>query len=285
MDESVELIDLFNKGMNESIELTELLTEIDPFAHLSDKPFIGTRNANPAESFAELFDIDVETAQEILQSDFDTLTQFLVGQLGDNENAIKDAGEILQSVTDDYFGKLTRVNIGLFRPSEANKAALRALEPTMKGMEEITTRLSAIDSESEMIIEDRKNMLAEYNAMAEDTEGLEPISETAFNTVPEAALLVFKAINGLLDIQENKIENIVDKGEDIKQAFIDALDPLQDINQLLSEVESPEIIDIDELIKGSQKSKRFKYSLIYRSFSSIRGRFPSISNEFCRRRF
>ena len=43
LDESVELIDLFNKGMNESIELTALLTEIDPFAHLSDKPFIACK--------------------------------------------------------------------------------------------------------------------------------------------------------------------------------------------------------------------------------------------------
>ena len=280
LDESVELIDLFNKGMNESIELTELLTEIDPFTRFSDKPFMRTRNANPAEGFAELFDIDVETAQEILQSDFDTLTQFLVGQLGDNEKAIQDAGEILQSVTDEYFGTLSRVNIGLFRPSEANEAALRSLEPTMRGMEEITTRLSAIDSESEMIIEDRKNMLAEYNAMAEDTEGLEPISETAFNTVPEAALLVFKAINGLLDIQENKIENIVDKGEDIKQAFIDALDPLQDINQLLSEVESPEIIDIDELIKGSQKVKDLNTLLSTGVFQVLEAGFPALAMSF-----
>ena len=279
LDESIELIDMFNKGLNESVEITELLKEIDPYDKFRGG-VLNERDLNPINKFAEQFDIDVETAKSILESDFDTLTQFLVGQLAGNEDAITDAGKILQSVTDQYFSTLFRVNAGIFRTSDANKAALRAQEPMMRGMEEITKRLSAIDAEADMIIEDRKNMLAEYNAMAADTEGLEPISETAFNTVPEAALVVFKAINGLLDVQENTLENVVEKGEDIKKAFIEALDPLQDINQLLSEVESPEIIDMDELIKGSQKVKDLNTVLSTGVFQILEAGFPALAMSF-----
>ncbi len=276
LDESVELVDIFNKGLKDSIEISALLQNIDPF-----KTFRGgvlnEKDINPVDSFAEQFDIDVDTAKAILESDFDTLTQFLVSQLSGNENAIRDGGEILNTLADEYFATLLRVNTGVFQTSDANKAALRAQEPTMRGFEEVSQRLFNINAESDMIIQDRKNMLDEYNSMAADTEGLQPIMETTFNTNPEAALIVFKAVNGLLDIQENKLENIVDKGEDIKKAFIDALDPLQDINQLLSEVESPEIIDIDELIKGSQKVKDLNTLLSTGVFQILEAGFPALA--------
>src|SRR6056300_767988 len=137
LDESIELVDTFNKGLNDSIEITELLQNIDPF-----KKFRGgvlqERDINPVDSFAEQFNID-----------FDTLTQFLVSQLSENEDAISDGGEILSTLADNYFATLSRVNTGVWQTSDANKAALRAQEPTMRGFEEVSKRLLNINAESE----------------------------------------------------------------------------------------------------------------------------------------
>ncbi len=274
-DEAKEAVLSFDKIISDLPQLDEIMQQEQEGSLFFIAP------PEIAKDFAKEFDITVKEAQDILDGGFDTVTQFLNIRALEDENAFEVGGAILETYAQGIKAAIGQDSIEAF--STYTDEQRQFLENTLKFVDGFLlagNRIRRIDSEQEMIMEGNLKMLADYNALAKETEGIEEITETEFIQNPEKAMEVFRVLSGEAKNLNTEMEDVVGNAEDLKTAFDDALAPLKDINVLISDIQPPEIINIDELKQGAQMMQDLETVLASGVFQLLEAGFPALALDF-----
>ena len=234
-----------------------------------------------AEDFAKEFDLTVKEAQDILDGGFNNVTQFLNVRAMEDEDAFKIGGTIIENYARGIKAAIGQDSIEAFSTyTSEQRQFLENTDKFVDGFLLAGNSIRRIDSEQEMIMEGNLKMLADYNALAEQTEGIEEISPTEFVQNPAKAMEVFRVLSGAVKDLNTEMEDVVGRAEDLKNAFDDSLAPLKDINTLISDIEPPEIINMDELVQGAQMMQDLETVLASGVFQLLEAGFPALALDF-----
>ena len=234
-----------------------------------------------SEEFAKEFDISIEEAEEIIKGGFDSIRMFLGAQAIIDEKAFKRGGRILDEYADGFkaaFGQTRVFNTY----TAAQKDVLLTNNEFIDGFEIGATRLKLIDSETEMILDGQMEMFEAYKQMREENSDLPEISEIEFFQDPDATMMVFKAVNGMLDDVNDGLEETVDIADDLLNKFYAVLDPLKAIKGTLDDFPTPEFVDIKDMELANQKANDLRTILESGVFALIKEGYPALALDFAK---
>ena len=256
------------EGFDEGVAILQNLGRTGPQASLTD-------------FFVRTFELSPEEAQDIIAGGFGMIGEFLTIAAVENEDAFHDVGEFIQNYAAQIQTLISEMNFNPEKFTEEEQKFIKSQEKFIAGLLEGSERMHAIDTEAEFLLDGRTEMLRQYNELAETTEGLEPISDLEFTQIPDSALIVFKAINGQLDIMENNVKEVGDVAkQDMIKAFSDVLSKVESIVGTIEDFETPEIIDLDSIREGVQLADDLQTVLQVGVFKLLEEGYPALALSF-----
>ena len=275
IDEADAIVNDFDKIIGKREELNAIVPKTDAklFA-------LNPSQMNLAEQFAELFDIDIKLAEEIVAGGFDKIQEFTSLQSMSDPDAFKEASKILTEYIKSVENGAQRGRMGFGDLSEAEQEALEHTRKYTDGALEAAQRFGAASRHDEEMIQSRTAVLDQYNAIAAENENLVPIDITLFENDPETAVMVFTTVQDALKRTNENVEETTISATDLTNAFLAAKDAAVDLVTTIDDIDPPEIIDIDDIRKGVQMAKDLEVVLGSGVFQLLQAGYPALALDF-----
>lgn len=271
VEETESAVSDFNKAISEYDQGLEILNQLGI--------------ERPEESLSDIlvksFAISDEDAQKIVEGGFSSIVEFLTVASMENEDAFSIFAQYLTSFGGMIAQEAEKAARAPEKYTQTQRDFLNNQREFFDNYMELASRIGSVDTEQEFIAQGRMDMLDSYNELAEKTEGLDTISQTEFQMIPESALLVFQAVNGQLDTMEKEVDNVADVAkQDMLTAFEDVLEKVTSIVGTVDDFEAPEIIDVDSIREGVQLASDLQTVLQTGIFKVLEAGYPALALSF-----
>ena len=234
------------------------------------------------EDFAKSFDLTMDEVEQIFEGGYSRITDFLTLRAIEDPRAFKQAGHLFTSFAMNYATALNFSAVAYKDLSESEKNYLEFNKKFLTGFQDASVRISAINSETEMVVDGQEEIFARYREMVEAGEDLKDISKTEFIEDPDATLYIFKAVNGLLEETNNELDETVNIADDIVNKFYEALDPIKAIKGTLEDFPTPDFVDIKDMELANQKANDLRTILESGVFALIKEGYPALALDFAK---
>ena len=278
IDEADEIV----QGFDKIVESRERLSQAIQGADDSNFLFNTAGSDDLVKDFAKRFDLTVDEAEHIMEGGFGRIKEFLNLVSMSDEKAFQDGGKIFSEYAQNIIAAAGFAGNGL---TDLTDEQVQFLLHQSNFADQLMTgglRLTDVAAMDEEMVEARRALLEEYNAMAADNENLEVIPPEIFEAIPETARFVFDVVHGAIKTTETEVGKVAQSTEDLEKAFLAAKDAVQDFRKEIDEIEPPKLVDIEDLKAGIQMTKDLETVLGSGVIKILEAGFPALALDIAR---
>ena len=278
MEEADKIVKDFDKIINSRKELSKLLQQEAE----ESLTFAPAGSTDIIVDFAERFNISVDDAEKIFQGGFNKIKEFLNLAAMADEDALKDGGKLLTEYGMNITAFASRAGLGFTSLTKEQEIFVESQKSLATNMVETSKRTFGAGKQNEEMIASARNMLDEYNVIAEESADLEFIPPEVFEAMPEKAIHVFNVVHGAIDKTNDKIGEVKQSTTDLEQAFQQAAKAVKDFRVEIDDIEPPKVVDIEDLKAGIQMTKDLETVLGSGVVKILEAGFPALALDIAR---
>lgn len=229
------------------------------------------------EQLAEILSLDQDQLGKLLEQDLTAFLNFALGQAMTDDKVLDE----LEDFFTDYNTVLSEM---LFNQDDLGPEQREFIQQQEKFMDDFMLLGGRIGKmkgkELELISEDMKTRLDEYNAIAKETPGLQRATMQELMAGGETAIRVYSVLSGSVSAFQDEQQAVREGAVELANAYNQAFDSIVNFQKLGSEFEPIPLIEIGDIQAGVQRAETLKKVLQAGVFDLIEAGFPALAKSF-----